>query len=169
MEVAAKQRKVAVELGQELADAVARHRLLTFASAVSFRALVALVPLILLGLGVLGALGQASVWSNSIAPAIEGHVTRPVFHAVDYSAKKIFASESGPLLVFAALLTIWYVSGGVRAIMGGINRVYETDENRPFWIRRSIIRSLNSRARSCARVTTPCCRPASAQTDEPTG
>ncbi len=44
MAVAAKQRKVALELGDELADAVARHRLLTFSSAVSFRALVALVP-----------------------------------------------------------------------------------------------------------------------------
>src|SRR5919197_1468737 len=78
MAVAVARRRQARRLARELADAVARHRLLTFASAVSFRALVALVPLTLLGLGVLGALGQASVWKNSIAPAIRRHVTAAV-------------------------------------------------------------------------------------------
>ena len=82
MAVAVAQRRQARRLASELKDAVARHRLLTFASAVSFRALVALVPLTLLGLGVLGALGQASVWTNSITPAIEHHVTAPVFRAI---------------------------------------------------------------------------------------
>src|SRR2546421_12814781 len=98
MAVAARQQqRVALELGHELLGAVKRHRLLTFASAVSFRALVALVPLTLLGLGVLGALGQASVWSKSIAPAIEPHVTQPVFHGIDYSAKRILGSDRGSL------------------------------------------------------------------------
>ena len=44
MAVAVAQRRQARRLATELEDAVARHRLLTFASAVSFRALVALVP-----------------------------------------------------------------------------------------------------------------------------
>jgi membrane protein len=39
------------------------------------------------------------------------------------------------VIAIAALLTIWYVSGGVRGIMGAINRIYETDDDRPFWTR----------------------------------
>src|SRR2546421_7281169 len=111
MAVAARQQqRMALELGRELAEAVVRHRLLTFASAVSFRALVALVPLTLLGLGVLGALGQASVWKNSIAPAIRHHVTLPVFHGIDFSAKKIVASDKGSLISLASALVLWHMT-----------------------------------------------------------
>ena len=133
MEVAAKQRRVALELAHELQDAVARHRLLTFSSAVSFRALVALVPLILLGLGVLGALGQASVWSNSIAPAIEGHVTQPVFHAVDYSAKQIFASDKGSLITLASALVVWHMTAAVATVMETLNEIHDVEDRRPWW------------------------------------
>src|SRR5205807_857703 len=95
MAVAAAQRRQARRLASELRDAVVRHHLLTFASAVSFRALVALVTLTLLGLGVLGALGQASVWENSIAPTIRRHVTGPVFGGIDFSVRRVPATALG--------------------------------------------------------------------------
>src|SRR5438477_2347679 len=79
MAVAVAHRRQARRLAHELKDSVARHRLLTFASAVSFRALVALVPLVLLGLGVLGALGLDSVWKNSFAPKYKHQVPAPDF------------------------------------------------------------------------------------------
>ncbi|HYZ75896.1 MAG TPA: YihY/virulence factor BrkB family protein [Gaiellaceae bacterium] len=133
MAVAAKQRRVALELWGELKEAVARHRLLTFASAVSFRALVALVPLTLLGLGVLGALGQASVWSKSIAPTIEPHVTQPVFHAIDYSAKKILASDKGSLIALATALVVWHMSAAVATVMETLNAIHDVKDERPWW------------------------------------
>jgi membrane protein len=133
VEIAAKQRKVALELGHELADAVGRHRLLTFASAVSFRALVALVPLTLLGLGVLGALGQASVWSNSIAPTIEGHVTQPVFHAIDYSAKRVLASDKGSLIALASALVVWHMTAAVATVMETLNAIHDVKDKRLWW------------------------------------
>jgi membrane protein len=34
------------------------------------------------------------------------------------------------LLVFASLLALWEVSGAVRAIMGALNEIYESDETR---------------------------------------
>jgi membrane protein len=116
-------------------DLFARHDLLTYASAIAFQVLKSLIPLSLLGIALLGAVGRRDVWTDHLAPQLQKRFDPPVFEAIDFAVKKIFASESGPLLVFAALLTIWYVSGGVRAIIGGINRVYETDEDRPFWIR----------------------------------
>ena len=133
MEIAARQRKVALELGRELADAVARHRLLTFASAVSFRALVALVPLILLGLGVLGALGQASVWSKSIAPAIKGHVTQPVFHGIDYSAKRVLASDKGSLIALASALVLWHMTAAVATVIETLNAIHDVKDRRLWW------------------------------------
>src|ERR671927_933665 len=133
MAVAVAQRRQARRLASELKDAVARHRLLTFASAVSFRALVALVPLTLLGLGVLGALGQASVWSKSIAPAIEHHVTQPVFHGIDYSAKKILASDKGSLITLATALVLWHMTAAVATVMETLNAIHDVKDERPWW------------------------------------
>src|ERR671925_1923561 len=133
MAVAAKQRRVALELAHELQDAVARHRLLTFASAVSFRALVALVPLVLLGLGVLGALGQASVWTNSIAPAIKHHVTPPVFHGIDFSVQRIFASDKGSLITLATALVLWHMTAAVATVMETLNQIHDVKDERPWW------------------------------------
>ena len=133
MTVALAQRRQARKLGRELADAVARHRLLTFASAVSFRALVALVPLTLLGLGVLGALGQASVWTNSIAPAIEHHVTAPVFQAIDFSVRRIFTSDKGSLITLATALVLWHMTSAVATVMATLNQIHDVKDERPWW------------------------------------
>src|SRR5918911_944939 len=133
MAVAAKQRQVALELAGELKDSVARHRLLTFASAVSFRALVALVPLTLLGLGVLGALGQASVWKNSIAPAIEHHVTPPVFHGIDFSVHRILTSDKGSLITLATALVLWHMTAAVATVMETLNEIHDVKDERPWW------------------------------------
>jgi uncharacterized BrkB/YihY/UPF0761 family membrane protein len=56
------------DIARRLAADSAEHHLWTYASAISFRALVALVPLFLLGLALLIALGVEDVWSSSVAP-----------------------------------------------------------------------------------------------------
>lgn len=116
-------------------DEFDEHDLLTSASAVAFQVLKSLVPLSLLGLALLGALGREDVWTNTLAPEIQKRFDPPVYEAIDFGVRKIFAADAAPLIVFAALLTLWYVSGGVRALMNGINRIYEADETRPTWHR----------------------------------
>ncbi|HKO74400.1 MAG TPA: hypothetical protein VJU01_03725, partial [Gaiellaceae bacterium] len=54
---------------QDVTECFAAHSLLTYASAIAFRALVAVVPLTLLGLALLGTLGLEDVWTDTIAPA----------------------------------------------------------------------------------------------------
>jgi membrane protein len=116
-------------------DAFAEHDLLTSASAIAFQVLKSLAPLTLLGVALIGAVGRQDFWTSHIAPPIQSRVDPPIFHALDFAVKKIFAANSAGLIVFAALLTIWYVSGGVRAIIGAINRIYGTGDRRPFWHR----------------------------------
>jgi membrane protein len=116
-------------------DAFDEHDLLTHASAIAFQVLKSLVPLTLLGIALIGAVGRRDLWSSHLAPPIQSRVDPPVFHAIDFAVKKIFAHNSGPLIAFAAVLTIWYVSGGVRAIIGAINRIYGSEDDRPFWLR----------------------------------
>ena len=108
----------------------ADHDILTYATAIAFRLLIALVPLTLLSLGVLGALGEQSVWNDTLAPAVEGKVTPPVFAGIDSTVQRIFTSPATPLIALGVVLSIWDVSGAVRASMGALNRAYEADEER---------------------------------------
>src|SRR3954462_8526565 len=81
-----------------IAESFAEHNLLTYAAAISFQGLIALVPLTLLGLGLLGATGHREVWTNHLAPAIEGRLTPPVFHALDYTVTRILDHGTAGLI-----------------------------------------------------------------------
>jgi membrane protein len=116
-------------------DLFNRHLLLDHASAIAFNVLKAMVPLSLLGLALLGALGQQKVWRQTIYPGIKPHLEQATAHAIDVAAQKIFTTGTGGLLALASLLVIWYVSGAVRAAMGAINDIYETTETRPWTVR----------------------------------
>ncbi len=122
----------AVEL---LRERFAEHELLTYASALAFQVLKSLIPLSLLGLALLGAVGRRDVWTKHLAPPLKARLDPPVFHAIDFAVEKIFASNSAGLIAISAFLTVWFVSGGVRAVMSAINRIYGVRDERPLWIR----------------------------------
>src|SRR5436305_12951208 len=122
---------------RELADEFGEHRLFIYATSIGFRALVALIPLALLALGLLGALGLKSTWRNSIAPEIQPHVTQPVYHAIDYSAEKILSSGTTALIVFASALVLWDLTLAVVGIMDALNQIHDVAEKRSA-IRRAV-------------------------------
>ena len=126
-------RATAVAAG--IKDRFGDHHLWTYASAISFRALVALVPLTLLGLGLLSALGLEDVWTSSIAPAVEGHATAPVYAAIDYSVGKVFSSNAAGLIAFAGALVVWDMSWAMTTTMEALNEIHDVDEPRPWWRR----------------------------------
>src|SRR5437762_5033923 len=119
-------------------ECFAEHNLLTWSSAIAFQALVALVPLTLLLLGVLGALDESTIWKKQISPGIKDRLPKPTFGAVDYAAEKILSHATVGLLVFGVVLTLWEISGSVRALSGALNEIYETKDKRPSWLRYAI-------------------------------
>jgi membrane protein len=114
------------------------HNLLTYASAVAFQALVALVALVLLVVAVLGEIGRTDVWTKQIGPAIRPKLLPEVYQGIDATFGKIFSASSVGLIVFAAAVAIWEISGAVRASMGALSRVYDTDDDRPSHVRHAI-------------------------------
>ena len=123
-------RKRRRHLLHELFRRFSDHELSIYASAIAFRALVALIPLALLALALLGELGLQSTWRNSIAPAIRPRVIHPVFDGINASVDKIFTSDSGALIAFAVALVIWDLSIGISAIMAALNLVHDVQERR---------------------------------------
>ena len=58
-----------------------------------------------------------------------------MFGGVDATFEKIFHTSSAGLIAVAAVITIWEISGVVRACSGALSAVYDHDEDRPWWIR----------------------------------
>lgn len=116
-------------------DLFNEHELLDRASAISFAVLKALVPLTLLGLAVLGAVGQRHVWKETVFPALRPHVQPATGRAIDAAVEKIFSTDSTGLIVFASIVALWYISGSVRGVMTATNCIYECEETRSWKVR----------------------------------
>ncbi|MEA2457356.1 MAG: rane protein, partial [Thermoleophilaceae bacterium] len=107
--------------------------LLTYASAISFQVFFALVPLTLVGLGLLGAFGLTDVWSNDVAPNLRDNVSPAAFQVIDDTVTKILGARHLFWVTLGALIAVWEVSGAMRATMQVLNRVYGVEERRSFW------------------------------------
>ena len=118
-----------------IAGAFAEHNLLTYAAAIAFQGLISLVPMTLLGLGILGAAGQHSVWTDQLAPAIQAHVRRSVYEAIDDTVVRILDHGSAGLIAFSAFLSVWYLTAAMRAVIEALNKIHDVGDDRG-WLHR---------------------------------
>jgi len=112
-------------------EAYAEHGLATHAAAIAFRVLVALVPLTLLALALLGAFGLEDTWHESIAPELRKKLQPEVFRAVDSVVTKILESPSIGLILLASALLLWELVRGVRAVSRALNTIHGVEDQRP--------------------------------------
>jgi membrane protein len=113
-----------------LADAFSQNNLLTYASAIAFQVLIALVALVLFGLALIDVLGLQEIYTDNVSPSLESRLLIETFVAIETTVQKIFQTGSLLLLLFALLLAIWEVSGSVRGISGALNDIYGCEETR---------------------------------------
>jgi membrane protein len=109
--------------------------LLTFASAISFQAFFALIPLLLLAFGILGVADGQSVWRHDLAPKVADAMPSAVYTAIDQTLTGVLKHKQVLWITFGAAFAVWQVSGAVRAVMGVLNRIYGCDDDRTFWRR----------------------------------
>ena len=123
------------DLVRRWVDLFAEHELLTSATAIALRALIAMVAIALLAIALLGETGNRDVWKKQIATQIQPKVLPDVFGGIQATVDKIFSSSSVGLIAFATFLAIWQVSGAVRACMSALSKIYGTKDERPWYIR----------------------------------
>lgn len=112
------------------ADLFRKHELLTYAGSIARSMLVASVAVVLLLIGLAGAAGRQDLWRSHLAPQVHKRVLPDVYAGLNETVDHVFHANSPGLIVFAALLAVWEVSGSVRGVSGALNRVYETKETR---------------------------------------
>ena len=119
---------------RELVNRFNQHKLLVWASALSFQIVTAIVPFLLFGFGLIGFLSLDSAWSN-IAKNLKPHMSAAAFQVVNSTADKVLHQKQLFWVTAGFALAIWEVSGGMRAVMGGLNRIYGLQEDRT-WLER---------------------------------
>src|SRR5215210_4500157 len=122
-------------LWRELLDGFEQNDLLTYASAIAFQVLTAIVPFLLFMLGLLGFLDLSEVWADDLAPDVKPRVSPPTFELLDDTVREVLAKRQLFWLTGGFLLALWQISGGVRAVMGALDGVYGTRHERPARVR----------------------------------
>jgi membrane protein len=106
--------------------------LLSYASAMAFQALFALIPAALAGVALLGYLNLEEVWQQDLAPQIEDRLEPDAYSVVERTVEEILGERRGLWLTFGIAFALWQVSGAVRATMTPLNGMYHDEEDRPF-------------------------------------
>src|SRR4051794_9418286 len=120
------------EAWRELLRRYDEHDLLTFSSAIAFQVFFALIPLALVGVGVLSLLGLDDQWTGEWAPKVRDAVSPDVFRVVDDTVRRVLGRQQLFWTTLGAALAIWKVSAATRAIMDVLDRIYGADRDRGF-------------------------------------
>ncbi len=137
-------------------DGFERHDLLTYASAISFQILTAIIPFLLFVLGVAGLLHLDSIWRDHLEPQIRAEVSAPVFTVIQNAVTKVFASRRVLWATLGGVLALWQVSGAVRAVMGALGRIYGSSVRRSFVRRYTISFVLSIEVGTCFILVALC-------------
>jgi membrane protein len=119
-------------------DSFRENDLLSYASAISFQMLFALVPSVLAAIALLGFLDLEEVWEQDLAPEVRERLEPDAYSVVDRLVSEILGERRGLWLTFGLAFSLWQVSGAVRATMSPLNAIYHDQEGRPF-LRRFLV------------------------------
>lgn len=117
------------------ARSFAERDLLSYASAIAFQVLFALVPLTLAAIALLGFFNLEEIWEEELGPEVQDLVQPDAFSVIDRTVEQILGEKRGLWLTFGAVFALWQISGAVRATMSPLNLMYSSDEERPWWKR----------------------------------
>jgi membrane protein len=137
-------------------DGFKRHDLLTYASAISFQILTAIIPFLLFVLAVAGLLHLNDVWRDHLEPQMRANVSGAVFAVIENAVNNVFANQRVLWATVGGGLALWQVSGAVRAVMGALARIYGAGTERSFVRRYSISFALSIEVGACFTLAALC-------------
>jgi membrane protein len=119
-------------LSGKMLEGFERNDLLTYASAICFQILTAIVPFMLFGLAVLGFLKLGDVWHTDLAPDVKDSVSNASYVVLNNTVNHVLEGKRLFWLTAGFFLALWQVSGAVRAVMGALDGIYDCRRHRPF-------------------------------------
>ncbi|MCW2967366.1 MAG: ribonuclease [Solirubrobacteraceae bacterium] len=117
-------------LAGDVVDGFAEHRLLTYASAIAYQVLSALIPLALFALALAGILNLEGLWTHHLRPDLLKDTSTEVFNLVDKTVNQILRHKQTFWATFGLLVVLWELGGAVRATMEALDEIYAVKRKR---------------------------------------
>jgi membrane protein len=114
----------------EIADGFGRHRLLTYASAMAYQIISSIIPFACFTLALAGLVGGESLWRDHLAPEVLQSTSREVYALLDQTVRQIVERQQFFWLSIGLALTVWEISGAMRAATEALDEVYGIHEHR---------------------------------------
>jgi membrane protein len=108
----------------DVLEGFAKHRLLTYASAIAYQVLSALIPLALFALALASVVGAEGLWTDHLRPDIRSSASSDVFNVVDKTVTQILHHQQVFWVTFGLLVVLWELGGAVRATMEALDDIY---------------------------------------------
>lgn len=119
-------------VARDVVDGFGQHKLLTYASAIAYQIISAVIPFALFALGLFGLLGLNSLWTNHLKPSIADHTSPEVFAVANKTVAQVLQHKQTFWVTFGLLLLLWELSGAMRATMQALDDVYNVRRQRSF-------------------------------------
>lgn len=126
-----------VRFGRLLVAEISADDVPGLAAEMAFRFLFALFPFLLFLAALVGFVGARVGADNLFATAMDFiAVLAPpeVQHILDDWVAGVVASQSPGLLSLGAAGALWGAAGGIGTLVKGLNRAYDAETERPFWL-----------------------------------
>jgi membrane protein len=137
------------ETAEELVKGFKENDLLTYASAISFQIISAMIPFALFVLGLIGFFDLNQVWKTNLAPDVQANVSPAAFSFINDTVNRVLAAKQLFWVTLGAGVFLWELSGATRAVMGVFDNVYCAERERPFWQRMRISFALALAVSAC--------------------
>jgi len=110
------------------------------AAALTYYAVLSIVPAMLALISVLGVLGQGAQAIKTVQDTLKPLLSPETMAYVNKALDSVAQSQgAGVALVIGILAALWSASGYVGAFGRAMNKIYEIEEGRPFWKLRPIM------------------------------
>ena len=122
------------EIGRRVWHAIYAGDLLTRAAALSYYFLLALFPLLLFLMAMLGYFAEAGTeLRRNLLSYLSRMVPRAASALIYTTVEEITKNSDGSKLSFGLLAALWFASYGMGAISETLNSAYGVRESRPWW------------------------------------
>jgi membrane protein len=120
------------ELVGDVIASFRRNELGSYASAIAFRVVLAIVPFLLFVLGLLGFLHLEEVWRKDVAPDVADSTSKTAFRLIDATVRRVLTEKQAWWVTIGLALVIWELSSATRITMRTLDTVYGLRRRRGF-------------------------------------
>jgi membrane protein len=111
-------------LTKDVIGSFQRNGLANYASAMTFRVVLAMVPFALFLLALIGFLNLEEIWGTDVAPELEKSASEAAYRLINDTVEQVLSQKQVWWLTVGFLLALWELSAATRVTMVAMDRVY---------------------------------------------